>query len=856
MKTPPWLLGPLLWDVARYLERLKLAQQFWEFYQDISVLQPAEAASPQNFTAAFDTLCEARSLALGENWQPANLNLAPQALKSIFSSIQMRAPASRNGNPERFYFSPQPLHDDPLRQLSRELADEALKAHFLKFIRELQALKRWNSHQKLDTLLPLIEKYGWCLAPWGLEKETDVPLFALAKMSAAIMACWSENGAEPTRIPAPEEEAYTLICGDISGIQKYIYRISSAKGAAKGLKARSFELAILSDAVAKYLLNELALPVTNLIYSSGGKFYILAPEMITSPKDQQRVACLKYIETVSSEDLAVRFWEHYQGELFLGLGAVKLSGKDFMTDNFGGKWQDVTKQCNVPKQTKFQTVMNSDYNKIFAPHGEGGDAITCDVCLRETTQDNPVRPDLDPQTGEKLRDICLECEKTEKRGKKLARVNLLAEVHVDKTAAENNVAKFKPLGLDLTYYLLTDSEECDLAGDEITYYNLNIEKYGGENFLMRKLEEEHINCAFRFYGGNELPCIENSDEPHNYDTLTEASTGIKRLGVLRMDVDFLGSIFAAGLQPLREGQPRNPAARVLALSWHLNYYFCGRVNDLRRQVASDHALIVYSGGDDLFIVGSWDKVVELAQRIRDDFQAYTDNKQLTISGGMVIVPKKFPIHKAAILSGKAEDEAKEIDGKIRRRHHALNARAVTPPQTPGDTESRKDGFTFLDKPLRWQDFKIAVSIKNALLTALTLEPATLRLDNGILTRLRQIYTLYETPQAALKKLLRAKEIDLLQYMELMSYNKWRWSLVYALSRYLKDHPQHEALIKNLQEALINNRWQPLKWENDQWQKEPVTLNEPVTSLDASQGVEIVSFIDVPTRWVELLIRKD
>jgi CRISPR-associated protein Csm1 len=348
MKTPPWLFGPLLWDVARYLERLKLAQQFWEFYQDISVLQPAEAASPQNFTAAFDTLCEARSLALGENWQPANLNLAPQALKSIFSSIQMRAPASRNGDAERCYFSPQPLHDEPLRQLSRELADETLKAHFLKFLRELQALKRWNSHQKLDTLLPLIEKYGWCLAPCGLEKETDVPLFALAKMSTAIMASWPRNGDEPPAKPDRQQEIYALICGDISGIQKYIYRISSAKGVAKRLKARSFELAILADAVAKWLLQKFNLPNANLIYSSGGKFYLLAPALAKAEIEAEGEGSINFM-------LAQKFWEEYNGELFLGLGAVQLRGEDFMADHFGGKWQAVTEACGKPKQKNFIT---------------------------------------------------------------------------------------------------------------------------------------------------------------------------------------------------------------------------------------------------------------------------------------------------------------------------------------------------------------------------------------------------------------------------------------------------------------------------------------------------------------------
>jgi|GEM_PF-3952498 len=56
-------------------------------------------------------------------------------------------------------------------------------------------------------------------------------------------------------------------------MEKYFYRLQSAKGVAKGLKGRSFELGLLTDIVAKYLLLKFGLTGANIIYRSGGKFF-------------------------------------------------------------------------------------------------------------------------------------------------------------------------------------------------------------------------------------------------------------------------------------------------------------------------------------------------------------------------------------------------------------------------------------------------------------------------------------------------------------------------------------------------------------------------------------------------------
>jgi len=844
METPNWLLGSLLWDVGQYLKKYCGAtaewQRFLALYHDLPMLQPSPPITSPATDHSIEALRQARSLALGYDWQPEKINRAPRSLRSIFSSVKRG-----QENPPQHDWSIQSLHalsQEPLllptSSLNENEWQESLETHLAKFLAELWQLEKYESHKKPDTLLPLLEKYFWCLAPWYLPDDADVPLYALAKMSTAIMACWPTKENGQPQAPSPDAETYTLVCGDISGIQKYIYRISSGKGVAKGLKARSFELAILSDAVAKWLLRKFKLTNANLIYSSGGKFYLLAPASAKTEIDAEG-------EDSINLTLAQKFWDSYGGELFLGLGAVSLTGQDFMAEKFGGKWEAITKECGKPKQTKFHLLLAKKYTEIFDPQGVGAEEKICSVCGREESEKYKLEKQHAGTPDE--RDVCPVCKNMEELGSRLAKVKLIAEVVTDNPAVIKGVASITPLNLGLTYYVLNESDDCELFGDAITYWNLNIHNYAGENFKMRDLKNAKVNCGFRFYGGNEIP-QKDSDEPMDYNDLAEASQGIKRLGILRMDVDSLGEIFSQGLAT------RNTAARVLTLSWHLNYYLCGRLNTLREQIANSETLIVYSGGDDLFIVGAWNKVLDLALKIRRDFVEYTQgdferhkkNSRFTISGGLMLAPKKFPLHKAAIISEQAEDEAKEIDAVIKRRVRA-QAQQPAVETAPPEIVSEKNGFTFLEKPLRWHDFDIAASIKDALYQAIT--AADPPLNKGILSRLRQIYALFEARRRELKEMSRQTQTDMSQHLDLLMYDKWRWRLVYALGRYKDDNKNHKKLIETLQRALIDNEWQPLKWENGKW-------HEKDELLESSEGVQIVSFIDVPMRWVEFLTREE
>jgi CRISPR-associated protein Csm1 len=76
------------------------------------------------------------------------------------------------------------------------------------------------------------------------------------------------------------------------------------------------------------------------------------------------------------------------------------------------------------------------------------------------------------------------------------------------------------------------------------------------------------------------------------------------------------------------------------------------LNDLKRNVT-----VIYSGGDDMFLIGAWDDIVYSAIDINAAFRRYTQGK-LTLSAGIGLYPDKYPIHVMARETGDLEDYAK------------------------------------------------------------------------------------------------------------------------------------------------------------------------------------------------------
>ena len=97
--------------------------------------------------------------------------------------------------------------------------------------------------------------------------------------------------------------------------------------------------------------------------------------------------------------------------------------------------------------------------------------------------------------------------------------------------------------------------------------------------------------------------------------------------------------------------------------YHINHLLeYGEFYLTEKEDKKRNAVIVYSGGDDLFIVGSWDDIIGFAVDLYYALKKYTQGT-LKISGGIGLYPSKYPISVMAKQTGELEDAAKEMTGK-------------------------------------------------------------------------------------------------------------------------------------------------------------------------------------------------
>lgn len=153
---------------------------------------------------------------------------------------------------------------------------------------------------------------------------------------------------------------------------------------------------------------------------------------------------------------------------------------------------------------------------------------------------------------------------------------------------------------------------------------------------------------------------------------TQESAGIRRLGVLRADVDNLGAAFRAGFPEKYATLTRTAVlSRQLSLFFkrYINMLCRGEVNGVGESGQEKFSLfgrekkrerdihIVYSGGDDIFLLGAWDDVVELAVDLRRAFRRFTSGR-LHFSAGIGFFKDKSPVAEMARKAGELESLAK------------------------------------------------------------------------------------------------------------------------------------------------------------------------------------------------------
>jgi CRISPR-associated protein Csm1 len=613
----------------------------------------------------------------------------------------------------------------------------------------------------------------------------DVSLYDHLKTTAAFSICLfdylKEKGKSDIKIKS-NEKPFLLIGGDISGIQKFIYDIIS-KNAAKNLKGRSFYLQLLSDSIIKKILFNLSLFRANIIYGSGGSFFILAPNT------NKNLEILDKTKTEISESI----FNTHGTSLFAAIDSVCFGEHAIFNGGIGELWHELHKKLDTKKQHRYSSKLKKDYDFFFKPSGFGKKQLR-DAITGEEILPNEKTKDIE---GKKIK---YSTYKQIQLGKKLRDADYWI-ISKNKLTYWGNENEYNPANLGIYHYFLS-KEDLDKKREELKKSADNVEIFivNDLDFLESAISGKDNLYNYTFYGGNDFPAYKENQkddnktkhyegEPISFDKLI-GNGDLKRLGILRMDVDNLGQIFADGFLA------RNRTfSRLSALSRSLDYFFKGYLNTIwKTDKYKENTFILYSGGDDLFIVGKWDVLIEMAEEINTKFNDWTcKNPALSISGGITIVTGKFPILKSSEFASEAESLAKEYK----------------------NNRVEKNAFTLMGFPLnRNIEYPVVKKLKNKIKDCLN--------DDLPKAFISNIYNFYENRKMQIEK---------------NQNESWQWQLAYNISRMIKrvKSKNSKDLLKQIKIDVFANTWEGEKH------------NFKYHSLE---------IVNIAARWAELEIRSN
>jgi len=657
------------------------------------------------------------------------------------------------------------------------------------------------------TVPMLLERYTAMVPSATNVRHPDISLFDHLRCTAAIaqaLYLFQINRGNPLEGISVEDEAkWVLVCGDFSGIQKFIYNLTN-KGAAKGLRGRSFYVQYMCKVCADFFLRRLDLTPAALLYNSGGKFYLLLPAHLAEGGLNVRQEINKWL------------LEEFGGEVYLGLGLAEVTAAMFSQGEMSSAWKTAALDLERDRTQKFREALAPEF---FAPATDFDPTKSCAVCgSRSQMRDG---------------DRCETCRRLEEIGAKLKDTEAILTVWNDSNRIRNIIdgPSFPLLGACcLLIKGLSDRKEQFNSLDRIEGELTLLNEFAEMSFSDPNLPIPNCAVSGMYLGKWESDRQMKQDGiPWDFEDYALNSEGIKRLGVLRMDVDNLGLVFIQGLRFARrkslgtatdpkkgwgevvvnpesgevERRPMASISRMVTLSRQLNHFFSGYVPTLLKEERFDRCQVIYAGGDDLFVIGSWHQLPLLAKTIRDQFRTFCcGNPDLSISGGLILQRGRYPIYKGAQLAGLAEEM-----GKYARRNWKL-----------GSSETEKNGFCFLGVPVLWEDFDLAEVVTKML------EPEIRRGKRGLLSFL--LHTV-RANKLHVQSLCFVRGLSIPEAWIEIEYGPWRWRTAYQLRRRYDDAKERE------------------RWAS-------VLLGDTINSKKAK--VPVYTWLELPLRWTEFIHR--
>jgi len=480
---------------------------------------------------------------------------------------------------------------------------------------KLKGLAVDNFLLSLDTLC---ERYWWCI-PSATNVDADISLYNHSRTTAAFASALykfhkDSNSETIQALNNITEKKFCFINGDISGIQKFIFDLKTNEDNAKLLRAKSFQIWALGKIISEYIIKQFDMTDENIITSAGGKFILMVPN---SEKVKQFLPSLQC-------EIEEYFLNEYCGKLSVIISdGIEATSKDIQKENVQnlilkiGYISDVCKQRKMQKALQKNGAVLDDLYEELQKNGE------CPKC--------GIFPASKPYVSNtELSRDCPSCKNLTEIGRDLVKASLIK-------LNSDNLCHF---------------------GDMVRVYR----KTNDFGYLVNNYEpgKPVIYLPYVAPWKNEKEGILKT-----FEEIAEESTGNKKIAMFKADIDNLGLLFSSSLGS------RMSFSRYSEMSQMLHYFFSGYYEwfvrnhmDHNGKKYEDTIYTVFSGGDDLCILGAWDSVMHFASDFRKELLKLTNcNPDITISGGIVLSNSNVPVRDLAYSAEDALDKSKEMPNK-------------------------------------------------------------------------------------------------------------------------------------------------------------------------------------------------
>ena len=682
-----------------------------------------------------------------------------------------------------------PLSKESVVPDSVEKAGEEYQKLFESFIYSLERVSRgghiddiplWFEH--FDSLFMI---YASHIPASTVGEETpDVSLYDHSKITSAITTALylyheEKETMEIEDIKEYEKNKFLIINGDFYGIQDFIFAEggSTGKASAKLLRGRSFYISLFSELAADMLCKEIGLPVSSIILNAAGKFTIFAHNTEHTKKTTNKV------ESEINEWLINNFY----GQASMGIASIEASCNDFVSKNFSALWERLSKEIDKKKYSKI------DLDKYAGPAEKYLDGFNNDLskklCPFCGKRPSNIEVEGDTELPEDEPSACKICRDHIYIGSNLVKKDRIAVADIEASLSGSKLSEPIFGEYQLSFDVSKKLTELSKAGSLLKYWDIGISEDGIvakditakfiSGYVPKYRKEDEYDD--RLLGGKrkeeaKLGMIEMiregvpktfnhiANKALNFTDEPDKFQGIEALGVLKADVDNLGLLFACGLP-----EKRQTLSRLATLSRQTNNFFSVFMPyKLKTDDRFKDIYTVFAGGDDLFLIGPWNRIIDFADFLHGTFSNYIcKNPDITISAGISINKTGDPVTTIAERAEEALERSKFSD---------------------------RNRITLFEETVTWDDFKDLSNIKKQLHEWLD----TGKINKAMLFRFNELLKM-----AKQEKEIRDSKFNI--QVKDMECLKWRARFTYTVARnigrHLKGVDKNEAIEDVMKSAL-------------------------------------------------------